>query len=96
MARQLSGQYTISTSDTSEKAVDGYTVDGNVIRVKNAGNHKMYIGNDGTDAVDDTTGYLLLAKESVEIRLDDQRHGGTRDLYVYGTAGDSLHYIPKG
>jgi len=96
MARQLSGQYTISSGSTSEKAFDGNDVDGNILNVKNAGSNEMHVGNDGNGAVDNTTGYSLSGGDSVEISVDDQRHGGSSDVYVYGTSGDTLHYVTKG
>mgnify|MGYP006445486033 CR=1 FL=1 len=70
MARQTSGQYTIQNANTSEQAVDASDVNGDIIRVvANPSNSDLHIGNDGTNAVSNTTGYLLRASEEVPVRV---------------------------
>lgn len=93
MGRQISGNYSISSSNTSEKAIDAFGLGGNRVTVENAGSNIMYVGNDGSDAVDNNSGYPLDAGESVEVALDNPKHQGRSDLYVYGTSGDTLKYI---
>jgi len=93
MGRQISGQYTISSDNTSEKAIDGTEINGSVARVKNVGDNVMYIGNDGSDDVDNTTGFQLASGGQTTVRLDDTLEGGEIDLHVYGTSTDSLTFI---
>jgi hypothetical protein len=91
--RRLSGQHTISTTDTSELAVDAGEISADIVRVLNTGQNSMRVGNDGTGAVSDATGYKLGAGESVAVRVDHDVKGQRADLYVYGTQGDTLEYI---
>jgi len=93
MARKVSGQYTIQSTDTSEKAIDGSTPNGDVLRVKNTGSNDMYVGNAGSDSVSNSNGFVLSSDEKEAIRIDDFSEGGYADVYVYGTSGDALSWI---
>jgi hypothetical protein len=96
MARQLSGTHTISTTDSAELAVDASSISADIVRLQNEGSDLCYVGNDGSDTVDDATGYKIPAGESVAVRLDHEVKGRRADLYAYGTQGDKLSYMAIG
>jgi hypothetical protein len=91
--RRLSGQHTISTTDSAELAVDASEISADTVRILNEGSNPVHVGNDGGDAVDDTTGYNLDAGESVAVRIDHRTKGHRADLYVYGPSGAKLSFV---
>jgi hypothetical protein len=94
--RRLSGTHQISTTDSAELAVDAGEISADIVRIFNEGDNPCYVGNDGSDTVDDTTGYKIPAGESVAVRLDHEVKGRRADLYAYGTSGDKLSYMAIG
>lgn len=86
----LSGQHTIQSSDTTEKAADFENVSGEVIRVKNTGDNKIYIGGQN---VDDTSGFSLDSGKKEAVRIVGLNRTGEKNLHVYGTSGDTIEWI---
>jgi hypothetical protein len=87
MSNQFSGQLTLSGS--GELAVESDGFPSKNVEVRNTGANAIYLGD--SDSVDSTSGYTLPSGASAIVRL--KYKGGTRDLYVNGTSGDTFEFI---
>jgi len=83
-----SGQITVTTAGTE---VQGPSVTGNgfFIRALSGNTGKVYVGNDGADAVSSTTGYELAAGDQVYIEC------GNLNLLWFdaATSGDKFSWL---
>lgn len=95
MARQISGQYEIQSTDTAEEIpIQGINSPAVTIFAPNGNSGPVWIGNDGTDSVDDTTGYRLPSSNEQIVAVGKLLDGAEQaKLFVYGNSGDTVRFI---
>ena len=96
MSKLVSTQYQISATDTPEEITEAQKIDSPsvIVEAKSDNSADIYIGNDGSDSVDDTTGFPLSPGDQVEVGLGTIIDGPkSAKLFIYGASGNAVSII---
>lgn len=96
MSKKLSGQYTIQTNNTAEHVagIDDINAPSVIVHAPSGNASAVWIGNDGADSVDDSTGVGIPSGGSRGIAMGKVVDGASSaKVYVYGSAGDTIRFV---
>jgi len=96
MSKKLSGQYTIQENNTAEHVagIDDINAPSVTVHAPSGNGSAVYIGNDGDDSVDNSTGVRIPSGGNRGIAMGKVVDGSSAaKVYVYGSAGDTIRFV---